>query len=161
MADSGLLAPPALQPPPVIPPASPFQLPVPPAQLAVPPPQPVPALPIQPAHMSQLNWSHFKPEFTGKPNEDGEAHLLKTNDWMDMHAFMKGVKVQHFFLTLVGEARLWYKPLRHMNVDWNGLQNQFRQQYSRIGNTREQLLHVWRSFHFNENIETRFLCHMH
>ena len=26
----------------------------------------------------------------------------------------------------------------------------FRQQYSKIGNTREQLFHAWRSFHFNE-----------
>ena len=30
----------------------------------------------------------------------------------------------------------------------------FRQQYSNIGNTREQLFHAWRSFHFNENAET-------
>ena len=31
--------------------------------------------------------------------------------------------------------------------------NLFRQQYSKIGNTREQLFHVWRSFSF-ENTET-------
>ena len=35
-----------------------------------------------------------------------------------------------------------------------GLQNQFSQQYSKIGNTREQLFHTWRSFHFNEDTET-------
>ena len=29
----------------------------------------------------------------------------------------------------------------------------FRQQYSKIGNTREQLCHAWRSFHFDENTE--------
>ena len=29
----------------------------------------------------------------------------------------------------------------------------FRQQYSKIGNTREQLFYAWRSFHFNENVE--------
>ena len=34
------------------------------------------------------------------------------------------------------------------------MQNQFRQQYSKIGNTREQLFHAWTSFHFNENTET-------
>ena len=28
-----------------------------------------------------------------------------------------------------------------------------RQQYSKIGNTREQLFHAWRSFHFDENAE--------
>ena len=75
--------------------------------------------------MPQLNWSHFKPEFTGKPDEDVEAHLLKINDWMDTHAFPEGVKVWHFCLTLVGEKRLWYKSLRPINLDWNGLQNQF------------------------------------
>ena len=30
----------------------------------------------------------------------------------------------------------------------------FRQQYSKIGNTREQLFHTWRLFHFDENAET-------
>ena len=30
----------------------------------------------------------------------------------------------------------------------------FRQQYSKIGNTREQLFHTWRSFNFNEKTET-------
>ena len=92
--------------------------------------------------MPQLNWSNFKPEFTGKPDENAEAHLLRTNDWMDTHAFPEGVKVQGFSLTLVGEARLWYESLRLILLDWNGLQTQFRQQYSKIGNTMEQLLHA-------------------
>ena len=47
----------------------------PPAQLIAPPAQP-----IQLAPMPQLNWSHFKPEFTGKQDKDAEAHLLRTND---------------------------------------------------------------------------------
>ena len=34
------------------------------------------------------------------------------------------------------------------------MQNLFRQQYSKIGNTREQLFHAWRSFSFDENTET-------
>ena len=38
-----------------------------------------------------------------------------------------------------------------------GLQNLFRQQYSKIGNTREQVFHAWRSFHFDENTE-RLRC---
>ena len=29
---------------------------------------------------SQLNWSYFKPDFSGKPEEDVDAHLLCTND---------------------------------------------------------------------------------
>ena len=43
--------------------------------------------------MPQLNWLHFKPEFSWKP-EDAEANLLRTNDWMDTHAFPVVVKVQ-------------------------------------------------------------------
>ena len=30
----------------------------------------------------------------------------------------------------------------------------FRQQYSKVGNTRKQLFHAWQSFHFDENTET-------
>ena len=41
----------------------------------------VPQQPIP--QMLPLNWSHFKPKFSGKPDEDAEAHLLRTNNWMD------------------------------------------------------------------------------
>ena len=34
------------------------------------------------------------------------------------------------------------------------MQNLFRQRYSKLGNTCEQLFHAWKSFHFNENTET-------
>ena len=34
------------------------------------------------------------------------------------------------------------------------LQSVFRQQYSKVGNTKEQLFHAWRSFNFDENTET-------
>ena len=90
-------------------------------------------------HMPLLNWSHFKPKYYGKPGEDTEAHLIRTNNWMDTHGFQDNVKVQRFCLTLTGEARLWYESLRLINIDWLGLQNIFRQQYSKIGNTRECL----------------------
>ena len=73
---------------------------------------------------------------------------------MNLHHFNEGVKVQQFCLTLLGEARLWYQSLQTINVDWQGLQNLFRQQYSKIGNTREQLFHAWKSFTFDENAET-------
>ena len=53
-----------------------------------------------------LNWSHFKPEFAGRPAEDVEAHLLCTNDWMNIHNIPDDLKVGMFCLTLVGEARL-------------------------------------------------------
>ena len=39
-----------------------------------------PAQPAQQApqvqQLIQINWSHFKPEFSAKPEEDAEAHLL-------------------------------------------------------------------------------------
>ena len=90
----------------------------------------------------QLNWSHFKLEYAGKPDKDTEAHLLRTNDWMDTHEFLDQVKVQWFCLPLIGEARLWYELLRPINANRDGLQNMFRQQHYKIGNTREQLFHA-------------------
>ena len=107
-----------------------MQLPAPPTQQIVPPAQLIfpPAQPIHPTPMPLLNWSHFNSEITGKPDKNEEAHLLRTNDWMDTHAFSQGVKVQHFCLNLVEEAGLWYESLRPINLDWNGLQNKFLQQ---------------------------------
>ena len=51
---------------------------------------------------------------------------------------MKSWNSKDFVLSLLGEASLWFQLLEPINVDWQGLQNLFRQQYSRIGNTREQ-----------------------
>ena len=56
-------------------------------------------------------------------------------------------------MTLVCEARLWYESLRPIALDLNRLQNQFRLQYSKTGNAREQLCHTWQSFHFDKNTE--------
>ena len=112
-----------------------------------------PAAPQAPLQSGQqvvhLNGSHFKPEFSGKPDKYPEAHLICTNDWMNMHHFVEGVKVQRFYLPLLGGARLWYHSLEPIIAHWQGLQNLFRQQYSKVGNTREQLFHVCRSFSFN------------
>ena len=71
----------------------------------------------------------------------------------DTHNFPEAVKVERFCLTLVGEARLWYESLRPIANDWQALQEQFRQQCSKIGNTREQLFHALISFHYDENVE--------
>ena len=61
-----------------------------------------------------INWSNFKPEFTGKP-EDAEAHLLCSNDWINAHSFNNDVKVQRLCLTLLGEARLWFQSLEPLD----------------------------------------------
>ena len=88
MADA---RPPALpfQTTPSIPQAS--QQPTQPVQQSIAPDQPVPTQPVQ--HIPQLIWSHFKSEFSGKPEEEAEAHLLRRNDWMDTHQFQEGMKV--------------------------------------------------------------------
>ena len=101
-----------------------------------------------------INWSNFKPEFSGKPEEDAETYLLCSNDWMNAHHFNNDEKVQRFFLTLLGEATLWYQSLEPLgDTTWPQLQNLFRQRYSKLGTTCEQLFHAWRSFTFDENTE--------
>ena len=69
------------------------------------PAQPVPQLiPAQPApagvtpvpQIIYQNWIGKKPEFSGKPEEDAESHLLSTRDWMEAHNFPEGEKVRHF-----------------------------------------------------------------
>ena len=54
----------------------------------------------------------------------------------------------------MGEARNWYATLEPVAMTWPELQTMFRCQYSKIGNMREQLFHAWRSFHYDENVET-------
>ena len=73
---------------------------------------------------------------------------------MDAHNFPDEVKVRHFCLTLTGEAILWYESLAPLDNDWPALQNKFRWQYSKIGNTPKQLFHTWRTFKFDENTDT-------
>ena len=102
-----------------------------------------------------INWSNFKPEFSGKWEEDAETHLLHANDWMNAHHFLEDVKVQRFCHTLLGEARLWFQSIEPLgNTTWPQLQNLFRQRYSKLGNTCEQLFHAWRSFKLDKNAET-------
>ena len=100
------------------------------------------------------NWIGKKPEFSGKPKEDAESQLLSTRDWMEVHNFPEGEKVRCFRVTLIGEARLWYESLALLDNDWHTLQNKFRWQYSKIGNTPEQLFHAWRTFKFDENTDS-------
>ena len=99
------------------------------------------------------NWIGKKPEFSGKPEEDAESHLLSTRDWMEAHNFPDEAKVRQFCLILTGEARLWYESLAPLDNDWPALQNKFRWQYSKIGNTPKQLFHAWRTFKFDENTD--------
>ena len=54
----------------------------------------------------------------------------------------------------MGEARLWYETLGAAQLDWKTLSDCFWQQYSKVGSTREQYFHAWRSFQFDENTDT-------
>ena len=61
------------------------------------PAQPVPIGLVAPApQIIYQNWIGKKPEFSGKPKEDAESHLLSTRDWMEAHNFPEGDKVRHF-----------------------------------------------------------------
>ena len=73
---------------------------------------------------------------------------------MDTHNFPNDQKVRRFCLTLTGKVRLWYETIRSANLDWSAMQESFRQQYSKFGNTREQYFHIWRSFQFDEATDT-------
>ena len=92
-------APPAPQPPPIMPPVPSVQLPTPPAK-------PIPTQPIQPAHVPQLNWSHYKPEFAGKPDEDAEAHLLRMNDWKGHACISKRWQDPTFLLNISRRSKI-------------------------------------------------------
>ena len=77
------------------------------------PAQPAPVQPVSTGLVAPApqvffqNWIGKKPEFSGKPEEDAESHLLSIRDWMEAHNLPDKVKVRHFCLTLAGEAKLW------------------------------------------------------
>ena len=74
---------------------------------------------------------------------------------MEAYHFEEDIRVHRFCLTLLGEARLWYQSLEPLeNTTWAQLQHLFRQRYSKLGNTLEQVFYAWRSFTFDENTET-------
>ena len=51
--------------------------------------QPVPTGLVVPAsQVFYQNWIGKKPEFSGKPEEDAESHLLSTRDWMEATTFL-------------------------------------------------------------------------
>ena len=85
--------------------------------LLQPTPQPLQPQVGQQVHLC-MNWSHFKPEYSGKPEEDVKAHLLRKNDWMNTHDFPEDVKVQRFCLILTGEVRLLYASLEPIVMTW-------------------------------------------
>ena len=61
------------------------------------PVQPVPdGLVVPVPQVFYQNWIGKKPEFSGKPEEDAESHLLSTRDWMEAHNFPDKSKLDIF-----------------------------------------------------------------
>ena len=86
-------------------------------------PNPIPVQPPIPMANNQLNCSHFRPGFSGTPNEDVEAHFLRMENWMTTYDFLEDQQVRRICLTLMGEARLWYATLniQQQQLNWDGL----------------------------------------
>ena len=114
---------------------------IPPHKLVVTPTPQIPTQPVPPAPKA-MNRSYHKPEFSGEPDEDLEAHLLRTINWMDTHNFPADQGVRRFPPNLAGEARLWYQSKHQFQGNLGELQERFRTQFSKIGNTRKQLFHA-------------------
>ena len=51
---------------------------------------------MPPPQVVYQNWVGKKPEFSGKPEEDAESHLLSTIDWMEAHNFPNKSKLEDF-----------------------------------------------------------------
>ena len=62
-----------------------------------------------------INWLIFKPEFSEKPEEDAEAHLLCSNDWMNTHHFIDGVKIPKILSYITRRSKLWFQSLEPLN----------------------------------------------
>ena len=63
-------------------------------------------------------------------------------------------------MTLLVESRLWYETLnaQQQQLDWAGLQESFRQQYSKFATLESSYFHAWRSIHFDEATDTIVGC---
>ena len=61
------------------------------------PAQPVPIGLVAPApQIIYQNWIGKKPQFSGKPKEDAESHLLSTRDWMEAHSSQRETRLDIF-----------------------------------------------------------------
>ena len=73
------------------------------------------------AAYATIKLATFKPKFSGKPDENAKAHLLRTNNWMDTQRFQDNYEVQRFCFGIDRESQTVVKILRPINVDWLGL----------------------------------------
>ena len=95
-----------------------------------------------------MNWFYFKPEFSGKPEEDLEVPLLITIDWMDTHNCAADKRVRVSFIPSM-QSKITNHCIHFKVIGknyWRGLNA-----VCKICNKREELFHAWRSFQFDEN----------
>ena len=75
-----------------------------------------------------ITGQNFKPEFSGKPEEDVEAHLLHSNDWINAHCFDEDIKVQRFWSYIVRRSKIvvvsFLRTLKRHNMGTNTEYNQ-------------------------------------
>ena len=68
-----------------------------------------------------MNWSHFKPEYSGKPEEDVEAHLLRMNDWMNTHYLFEDEKSSEILSDSYGRSQIMVCFIRTYSNDMAGI----------------------------------------
>ena len=71
--------------------------------------------------------------------------------WLDA----EDVKCSIFCLTLAGDAHIWYASVGN---DWNNLQRLFHRQFSKHGQTQEEVFQRWISFQFDQATGTINSC---
>ena len=100
------------------------------------------------------NLGQLRPEFSGSPDEDAEAHLLRVMDWLNHHEIDDDAqKVRRFPLTLTGTARRWLQTLPD-DTTWQNLLARFRREFSSVGYTRERQLLEWKTMSWRVGKET-------
>ena len=87
------------------------------------------------------------PIFKGLPGERPDAHLLRTNDWMDTYNILPVNKPANFKHTLDHLAREWFDSLT-FPIAWNDLQQWFSRYFSTQGRSIKHLHDKWRNFSF-------------
>ena len=93
----------------------------------------------------------FKPpSFKGIEGERPEAHILRTEDWMEAsNPKMKDdQKIKNFRLTLDHHAREWYDKA-DCKTSWKKLKLGFSRYFSTQGRSMKNLLKRWKDFTFN------------
>ena len=82
--------------------------------------------PVAPVFMNL----HVKcPIFSAKDHEDGGSHPFHSGDWMKSQRIAEGAKCGRFYLTLSGDAHLWYKSVIPVRNIQNNLQRLFHRQF--------------------------------